>query len=85
MTRPVLAYTLLRCVLFVGALGLAVLAGLRGVVSIFAALILSAIASAVLLTRQRDAIAAAAAVRKAAALGERERLQARLREDDPAT
>lgn len=81
MARPLLLYTFLRLVLFVGALGLVTLLGLRDLAALFAALVLSALGSVFLLKRQRDAIAEAAAVRAAARAAEKDRLQARLRDE----
>ena len=81
MARPVLLYTFLRVVLLVGALGLVTLLGLRGFVALVAALLLSAVGSVFLLRRQRDEIARVAAARREAALAEKARLQARLREE----
>lgn len=81
MARPVLVYTLLRLVLFVGGFGAALLAGLDGLVAVLVGFAVSALLSAVLLRRQRDAIAEAATARSSAAASERERLRARLREE----
>lgn len=82
MARPVLVYSLLRVVLFVGGYGLALLVGLDGALALLGGLIVSASASALLLRRQRDAIAEAAVQRRAAATADRERLRARLDESD---
>jgi membrane protein implicated in regulation of membrane protease activity len=84
VARPVLVYTLLRLVLFLGGFGAALLAGLDGLVAVLVGFAVSALLSAVLLRPQRDAIAEAAAARSAAAANERARLQARLREDGQA-
>ena len=81
MARPLLLYTFLRLVLFVGAFGLVTLLGVRGIAALFAALVLSAVGSVFLLKRQRDAIAEVAAARKEASLREKERLQSRLRDE----
>lgn len=81
MARPLLIYTLLRVVLFVGCFGLVTLVGLRAVPALLAALLLSAVGSVVLLKRQRDDIAAVAAARREAGLQEKARLQARLRDE----
>ncbi len=81
MARPLIVYTLLRIVMFVGAFGLVTIAGSRGALSILLALVLSAVGSALLLRPQRDAIAVAASARKQASAEERARLQARLRDE----
>ena len=81
MVRPVAVYTLLRVALFVGSLGVVSLLGVRGFVAVVGALVLSAVLSAVLLKRQRDAIAEVAAARRAERAAEKERLQARLRDE----
>ena len=81
MVRPVAVYTLLRIALFVGALGVVTLLGVRGFVAVVAALVLSAILSAILLKRQRDAIAEVAAARKVQRADEKQRLQSRLRDE----
>ncbi|MCW2605841.1 MAG: hypothetical protein JWO60_534 [Frankiales bacterium] len=81
MLRPVLVYTFLRFVLFAGAYGLLLVVGVRDVLAIVGALLLSALGSVVLLKRQRDDIAVAASARREASLAERERLQARLRDE----
>ena len=81
MARPVAVYTLLRIALFVGSLGVVSLLGVRGVVAVVAALVLSAVLSAVLLSRQRDAIAEVAAARRTQRTVEKQRLQARLRDE----
>lgn len=78
-----LVYSLLRIVLFVGSLGLVVLLGARGALSILLALVLSAVGSAVLLRKQRDDIAAALSARRQADAEERARLQARLQDEQP--
>jgi hypothetical protein len=81
MSRPWLVYTGLRIAAFVGCYLLLVLVGLRGLLAIAAALLLSSLASLVLLTRQRDAVAEALQARR----GDRAAEQARLRGmlDDP--
>lgn len=76
-----LVYTLLRVVLFVGAFGLVTILGLRAVPALLAALVLSALGSVFLLKKQRDDIAVVAAARREHAVRERERLQARLRDE----
>lgn len=82
MARPVVVYTLMRIALFVGSLGLvSAVLRVQGLAGVVGALLLSAVLSAVLLKRQRDAIAEAAAARTAARAAEKERLQARLRDE----
>ena len=81
MVRPVVVYTLMRFALFLGSLGVVSLLGVRGFVAIVVALLLSAVLSAILLKRQRDAIAEVAAARQARRAAEKQRLQARLRDE----
>jgi hypothetical protein len=81
VARPVLVYSLLRLVLFLGGFGVALLLGLNGLVAVLVGFAVSALLSAVLLRRQRDAIAEAATARSAAAAAERERLRAKLNEE----
>ena len=81
MVRPVAVYTLLRLALFAGSLGVMTLLGVRGFVAVVAALVLSAVLSATLLKRQRDAIAEVAGARRAQRAAEKQRLQARLRDE----
>jgi len=57
--RAMVAYTTARILLFVAAAGLIYLAGARGLLLIGLALLLSGVASYVLLSRQRDAMAGA--------------------------
>ncbi len=57
--RSTLAYTSARILLFVAATGLLYLAGARGLLLLGLALVVSGIASFVLLSRQRDAMSAA--------------------------
>jgi uncharacterized membrane protein YgcG len=54
--RSVFAYTAARIVLFVVALGLVYLAGARGLLALAIAIVISGLASFVLLSRQRDAM-----------------------------
>jgi hypothetical protein len=79
--RAWLVYTGLRLLAFVGCYLLLVLVGLRGLLAVAAALLLSSLASLFLLGRQRDAVAASLEARR----GERTAEQARLRGmlDDP--
>ena len=57
--RSVLAYTTARLLLFVAATGLLYLAGARGLLLLGLALLISGIASYVLLSRQRDRMSGA--------------------------
>ena len=61
--RSVLAYTTARLLLFVGATGLLFLAGARGLLLLGLALLVSGIASYVLLSRQRDRMSGALSAR----------------------
>ncbi len=57
--RAALAYTTARIVLFVVAAGLFYLAGARGLLLLGLALVVSGVASYVVLSRQRDAMSGA--------------------------
>ncbi len=57
--RATLAYTTARIVLFVAAAGLFYLAGARGLLLLGLALVVSGVASYVVLSRQRDAMSGA--------------------------
>jgi uncharacterized protein DUF4229 len=57
--RATLAYTTARILMFVAAVGLIYLAGVRGLLLLALALLASGAASYVLLSRQRDAMAGA--------------------------
>jgi Mn2+/Fe2+ NRAMP family transporter len=57
--RATVAYTTARILLFVAATGLIYLAGARGLLLLGLALLLSGVASYVLLSRQRDVMAGA--------------------------
>jgi hypothetical protein len=57
--RTGFAYTSARILLFVAAMGLLYLAGARGLLLVALALVVSALASYVVLSRQRDAMSAA--------------------------
>jgi len=57
--RATLAYTTARILLFVAAVGLIYLAGARGLLLLALALVVSGVASYVLLSRQRDAMSGA--------------------------
>ncbi|HEY9243060.1 MAG TPA: DUF4229 domain-containing protein [Streptosporangiaceae bacterium] len=67
--RSVLAYTTARLLLFVAATGLLYLAGARGLLLLGLALLVSGIASYVLLSRQRDRMSGALSARLAGARG----------------
>lgn len=54
--RSVFAYTAARVVLFVVALGIVYLAGARGLLALAIAVVVSGLASFVVLSRQRDAM-----------------------------
>lgn len=56
--RPVLSYTLARIGLFAVSAGVLYLVGARGILLLILALLVSGVASYVLLARQRDAISA---------------------------
>ncbi len=78
--RSTLAYTTARILLFVAAMGLLYLIGARGLLLLGLALVVSGIASYVLLSRQRDVMSGAIAARLT---GLRSRLDAgRSAEDD---
>ena len=61
--RATLAYTTARIVLFVVAAGLFYLAGARGLLLLGLALVVSGVASYVVLSRQRDAMSGALVTR----------------------
>jgi Mn2+/Fe2+ NRAMP family transporter len=61
--RSTIAYTTARILLFVAAAGLLYLVGARGLLLLGLALLVSGIASYVLLSRQRDAMSGAIASR----------------------
>jgi hypothetical protein len=61
--RSMLAYTTARLLLFVAATGLLFLAGARGLLLLGLALLVSGIASYVLLSRQRDRMSGALSAR----------------------
>lgn len=82
MGRAVALYTGLRVVAFVGCYGLLLIAGLRGLVAIAAALFISSIASLFVLRGPRDAVTAALAAREESRAAERARLRSLLDEGD---
>lgn len=71
--RSGLAYSSARILLLVGALVLLYLCGARGIVLLALAFLVSALASYVLLSRQRDAMSGALARRLAKKAAKRER------------
>ena len=84
--RSVLAYTTARLLLFVAATGLLYLAGARGLLLLGLALLVSGIASYVLLSRQRDRMSGALSTRLSGTRGRvsefRRRLDAGARAED---
>ena len=86
--RSVLAYTTARLLLFVAATGLLYLAGARGLLLLGLALLVSGIASYVLLSRQRDRMSGALSARVSGTRGRvrefRRRLDAGARAEDVA-
>jgi hypothetical protein len=80
--RSAVAYTSARILLFVGATGLLYLAGARGLLLLGLALLVSGIASYVLLSRQRDAMSGAIASRLQGLRGLGRRLDAGTRAED---
>lgn len=81
MARPVLVYTLLRVVLFAVAYAVVYALGVRTAPALLVALLVSALGSLFLLKPQRDAIAEVAEQRKVRSAEEKQRLQARLRDE----
>jgi Protein of unknown function (DUF4229) len=77
--RATIAYTTARILLFVAAAGLLYLAGARGILLLAVALLVSGVASYILLSRQRDAMAGALTTRFAAL---RSRLDAGAKAED---
>lgn len=61
--RSVFAYTAARILLFAAALGIVYLAGARGLLALAIAVVISGLASFVLLSRQRDAMSGALTAR----------------------
>jgi Mn2+/Fe2+ NRAMP family transporter len=80
--RSAIAYTTARILLFVAATGLLYLAGARGLLLLGLALLISGIASYVLLSRQRDAMSGAIAARLQGLRGLGRRLDAGNRAED---
>jgi Mn2+/Fe2+ NRAMP family transporter len=80
--RSAIAYTSARILLFVAAAGLLYLVGARGLLLLGLALLVSGIASYVLLSRQRDAMSGAIAARLQGLRGLRSRFDAGTRAED---
>jgi Mn2+/Fe2+ NRAMP family transporter len=80
--RSAIAYTSARILLFVAAAGLLYLVGARGLLLLGLALLVSGIASYVLLSRQRDAMSGAIASRLQGLRGLGRRLDAGTRTED---
>jgi hypothetical protein len=80
--RSAIAYTSARILLFVAAAGLLYLVGARGLLLLGLALLVSGIASYVLLSRQRDAMSGAIASRLLGLRGLGRRLDAGTRAED---
>jgi uncharacterized protein DUF4229 len=76
--RSALAYTTARLLLFVAATGLLYLAGARGLLLLGLALLVSGIASYVLLSRQRDRMSGALSARLSGARGRIDEFRSRL-------
>ena len=83
MGKAFALYSGLRLLAFVGTYGLMLIVGLRSLVAIAAAVLVSSVISLLTLRRQRDAVSAALDSRR----GSRQREQARLRgllDDEPS-
>ncbi len=78
---PVFTYTVLRLLLFVTAVGVLNLLGVRGLPLLLLAVLVSGMVSLVLLSRQRDAMSGAVVARYR---GFRHRLDARTQAEDEA-
>jgi len=76
--RSVLAYTTARLLLFIAATGLLYLAGARGLLLLGLALLISGIASYVILSRQRDRMSGALSARLSGARGRIDEFRSRL-------
>lgn len=83
MSKPFLVYTLLRLLMLVGLFAVLRLVSVRVFPAFVIALLVSSVASLFLLRRQRDALTAAAIARRDAKDAEKERLRARLEDDQP--
>jgi hypothetical protein len=68
--RATISYTVLRLAIFAAALGLLYLAGARGILLLGLAAVVSAVASVILLARQREAMAGSIS-RRVSSVGER--------------
>ena len=78
MGRAVAVYTGLRLLLFAGTYVVLRVAGLRGLLALAAALLISSIASPFALRRHREAVAAQLAARHERRQAERDRLRGML-------
>lgn len=78
--RPLLIYTALRLVVFIGSAGVFIVFGLNGFPLLLLALLVSSIVSLFVLRPQRDALAAAQQARNDYRRTERERTRSRLEE-----
>jgi Protein of unknown function (DUF4229) len=78
--RATMSYTVLRLAFFAAALGLLYLAGARGVLLLALAAVVSALASVILLARQREAMAGSISRRVSSV---REQLDEGARAEDP--
>ncbi len=79
--HPAVTYTLLRVLIFLVVLGVCYLLGARDLLLILLAIVISGLASYVLLARQRDAMSAAVSERMRR-LNERIDASARAEDDD---
>lgn len=75
VTWALVAYTGLRVLAFVGSYGLLLLAGLRGLVAVAGALLISSVLSLFALRHQRDGVATALERRRVARTAEQARLR----------
>lgn len=80
--RLLAVYTLLRALLFVGCYGLLVVLGMRGLLAVAVALLVSSVLSLYVLRRQRDAVATAFEARRQQREGERAQRRSLL-DDEP--
>ncbi|GAC1443218.1 MAG: hypothetical protein NVSMB55_16260 [Mycobacteriales bacterium] len=76
--RTLLVYSALRCVVFLGCAGALVLVGFNGYPLLLLALLISSIASLVVLKPQREALTAAQVARREQRAAERDERRARL-------
>lgn len=83
--RTFITYTAARLLLFAAAFGLVYMLGARGAVGLVIALVISGLASYVLLTEQRDAMSSSIVERLSRLKGAAARLdEGAAKEDDPA-